>query len=147
VATLTPVPAGGAPARAAKPGVDVKSSLRKKELYIQKRAGSGGAADSVSAQAGVRADSAGGVPMTALPSAMVTAAVAPALRALAGKGAPPQVECFEQRQPPDSVKRIITLDARALADSLRLGTLTRRGDTLAAINGRLTAVRVQCPER
>jgi hypothetical protein len=76
---------------------------------------------------------------------MAGASIAP--RALAATAAPPQVQCFEQRQPPDSAKRIITIDARALADSVRVGTLTVRGDTISSANGRLTAVRVQCPER
>jgi hypothetical protein len=56
--------------------------------------------------------------------------------------------CFVQREPADSASRIIRLSAAALADSIRLETLVLRGggDTLAAVNGRFTAVRVRCPE-
>ncbi|MGH7653936.1 MAG: zf-HC2 domain-containing protein [Gemmatimonadaceae bacterium] len=55
--------------------------------------------------------------------------------------------CFVQREPVDSASRIIRLSAAALADSIRLETLVLRGggDTLAAVNGRFTAVRVRCP--
>ena len=56
-----------------------------------------------------------------------------------------QPSCFEQREPPDSASRIIRLNAAALADSIRLETLVLRGDTLAAVNGRFTAIRVPCP--
>jgi hypothetical protein len=56
-----------------------------------------------------------------------------------------QPSCFEQREPPDSASRVIRLNAAALADSIRLETLVLRGDTLAAVNGRLRAVRVPCP--
>jgi hypothetical protein len=59
-----------------------------------------------------------------------------------------QPSCFVQREPADSASRIIRLSAAALADSIRLETLVLRGggDTLAAVNGRFTAVRVRCPE-
>jgi hypothetical protein len=57
-----------------------------------------------------------------------------------------QPYCFEQREPRDSATRIIRLDAGALADSIRLERLTLRGDTLAAVHGRLIAVRVRCPQ-
>lgn len=59
-----------------------------------------------------------------------------------------QASCFAQREPADSAGRIIRLSAAALADSIRLETLVLRGggDTLAAVNGRFTAVRVRCPE-
>jgi Putative zinc-finger len=53
--------------------------------------------------------------------------------------------CFSQRAPADSALRLIKLDAAALADSIRLEKLTLRGDTLAAVNGRLMAVAVRCP--
>jgi anti-sigma factor RsiW len=115
----------------------VKSSAQQKELDAKKPAYLPGANDAASAQGGV-------------PAGVAGASISPrplATRALAATAAPPQFQCFEQRQPPDSAKRIITLDAHALADSVRLGTLTIHGDTLAAANGRLTAVRVQCPER
>jgi hypothetical protein len=56
-----------------------------------------------------------------------------------------QPSCFEQREPPDSVAHMIRLNASALADSIRLETLVLRGDTLAAVNGRLRAIRVPCP--
>ena len=57
--------------------------------------------------------------------------------------------CFAQREPAepaDSAARIIRLSAAALEDSIRLETLVLRGDTLAAVHGRFTAVRVPCPE-
>jgi hypothetical protein len=53
--------------------------------------------------------------------------------------------CWLQLQPPDSAKRIIRLEPGALDDSIRLERLTVRGDTLAAVRGRLTAVRAPCP--
>jgi hypothetical protein len=56
-----------------------------------------------------------------------------------------QPSCFEQREPADSAARVIRLTAAALADSVRLETLVLRGDTLAAVNGRLRAIRVPCP--
>jgi hypothetical protein len=56
----------------------------------------------------------------------------------------PQPVCFEQREPPDSVPHLIRLNVAALADSIRLETLVLRGDTLAAVNGPLRAVRVSC---
>jgi hypothetical protein len=55
------------------------------------------------------------------------------------------VYCFEQREPRDSARWIIRLDSGALADSIRLERLARRGDTLAAVNGRLIAISVRCP--
>jgi hypothetical protein len=53
--------------------------------------------------------------------------------------------CFSQREPGDSAGRLILLDRDALADSVRLEKLTQRGDTIAAVNGRLRAVRAPCP--
>jgi hypothetical protein len=55
------------------------------------------------------------------------------------------LRCFLQRAPADSVLHLIKLDAAALADSIRLDKLTLRGDTLTAVNGRLTAVAIRCP--
>ncbi|MFI5233163.1 MAG: anti-sigma factor family protein [Gemmatimonadales bacterium] len=57
-----------------------------------------------------------------------------------------QPSCFSQREPADSAARIIRLSAAALDDSIRLETLVLRGDTLAAVHGRFTAVRVRCPQ-
>lgn len=54
--------------------------------------------------------------------------------------------CFAQRVPADTAARIIRLSAGALEDSIRLETLVLRGDTLAAVHGRFTAIRVPCPE-
>ncbi|HEY2850650.1 MAG TPA: hypothetical protein VGI97_12285 [Gemmatimonadaceae bacterium] len=56
--------------------------------------------------------------------------------------------CFEQLEPRDSSAPMIRLSAAALADSIRLETLVLRGggDTLAAVHGPFTAVRVRCPE-
>ena len=85
-------------------------------------------------------------------AAGVRAANAP-MAALAQSFAPEkltrlQPSCFVQREPADSASRIIRLSAAALADSIRLETLVLRGggDTLAAVTGRFTAVRVRCPE-
>jgi hypothetical protein len=73
-------------------------------------------------------------------------AAAPAAQSLATENfVRRQPSCFEQREPPDSASRMIRLNAAALADSIRLETLTLRGDTLAAVNGRLRAIRVPCP--
>jgi hypothetical protein len=73
-------------------------------------------------------------------------AAAPAAQSLATeKFTRLQPSCFEQREPPDSASRVIRLNAVALADSIRLETLVLRGDTLAAVNGRLRAIRVPCP--
>ncbi len=127
-----PAPAPALRAAAADSIAKIRSSLQQKDLDEKKPADVVGANDAASAQGVV-------------PAGMAGASIAP--RAQAARAAPPQFQCFEQRQPPDSAKRIITLDARALADSVRLGTFTIRGDTLAATKGRLTAVRVQCPER
>jgi anti-sigma factor RsiW len=132
-----PAPAPALGAARADSIAKVKSSPSLKELDTKKPAYLAGANDAASAQG-------------AVPAGMAGASIAPrplAPRALAERATRPQFQCFEQRQPPDSAKRVITLDARALADSVRLGTLTIHGDTLAAANGRLTAVRVQCPER
>lgn len=130
--TDSPAPAPARPAVAADSIAGPKSSLQRKELGSTNQVYLAGAKEAVSAQGVVPAGTGG-------------ASIAP--RALAARAALPQAQCFEQRQPPDSAKRIITIDARALADSVRLGTLTIRGDTISAANGRLTAVRVQCPER
>ncbi len=56
-----------------------------------------------------------------------------------------QPVCFSQREPRDSAGHLILLDRDALADSIRLEKLTQRGDTIAAVNGRLRAVRAPCP--
>ncbi|HEV8409228.1 MAG TPA: hypothetical protein VGQ30_01885 [Gemmatimonadaceae bacterium] len=53
--------------------------------------------------------------------------------------------CFSQREPRDSAGHLILLDRDALADSVRLEKLTQHGDTIAAVNGRLRAVRAPCP--
>jgi hypothetical protein len=55
-----------------------------------------------------------------------------------------QPSCFDQHEPPDSAAHTIRLSAAALADSIRLEIFVLRGDTLAAVNGRLRAVRVPC---
>jgi hypothetical protein len=59
-----------------------------------------------------------------------------------------QPSCFEQREPLDtSAHIVIRLSAAALADSIRLERMALRGsDTLVAVNGTLTAVRVPCPQ-
>ncbi len=82
------------------------------------------------------------------PAAPVPAAAGGSARAQGiamEKSAAPALRCFVQRAPADSASRIIRLDAAALADSIRLERLTLRGDTLAAVNGKLIAVLVRCP--
>jgi len=54
-------------------------------------------------------------------------------------------QCWQQLQPPDSARHLIRLEPGALGDSIRLERLSVRGDTLAAVHGRLTALRVPCP--
>ena len=53
--------------------------------------------------------------------------------------------CFETRQPADSAVRVLKLPAAALADSLKLGVLQLRGDSLLRAR-RLFAIAVRCPE-
>lgn len=90
-------------------------------------------------------------PMTALAQSPAKAAAAPA--PAAAQFAPQRLtrlpnSCFEQLEPRDSAAPMIRLSAVALADSIRLETLVLRGggDTLAAVHGPFTAVRVRCPE-
>jgi hypothetical protein len=156
-----------APVLEAEPGVagnapvsESRSSFSKKALDIPKQTDAFRDKDAASALGELRANmaaaaaAAGAAAGAGRRAAFTTPAVSPS----PVFGAPPapgqalekttrlQPYCFEQRQPRDSATRIIRLDSGALADSIRLERLTLRGDTLAAVHGRLTAVRVRCPQ-
>jgi hypothetical protein len=150
-----------APVRKAEPGVaanapasESKSSVYQKELDIPKQTDALRDKDAASALGELRANTAAAaagagrraafVPPAAAPSPVYGAAAAQGHALEKTTRLPPS--CFVQREPRDSAMRIIRLDAGALADSIRLERLTLRGDTLAAVHGRLTAVRVRCPE-
>ena len=75
-----------------------------------------------------------------LASALKVRAAAKATRS-SGAGS----RCFETRQPADSAVRVLKLPAAALADSLKLGVLQLRGDSLLRAR-RLFAMAVRCPE-
>jgi hypothetical protein len=64
----------------------------------------------------------------------------------AAKAAALPLRCFESRQPTDSAKRILRLSVAALADSVRLGALLERGDSLFDRSRRIVALSVRCPE-
>lgn len=146
---LKPEAGGGSNA----PRAEIKSTIVKKELYVEKQpdvlrdkdtAPAVGESRANAAAAGTAA--AAGRRDALAPSAQAPVPQAPAAQGLAlEKTTRLQPSCFEQREPRDSAMRIIRLDAVALDDSIRLERLTLRGDTLAAVNGRLTAVRVRCP--
>jgi len=70
------------------------------------------------------------------------AAAAP-LRAAAN--AAPALRCFLWSQPADSTSKILKISAAALADSIRLGVWTTRGDSLLAASRRLVARSTPCP--
>lgn len=108
--------------------------LHKEELSVAKQRDARSAEDAAAA------------PAASAPSTQSAALGASAARAqAAGKTTRLQPLCFERRLNRDSAARIIRLDAASLADSIRLERLTLTGDTLAAVNGSLTAVRVRCP--
>ncbi len=107
-----------------------------------KLAGAGAAAGNANAAGGERR--AANAPMAAMVQSLPQPAPA-APSAATEKFTRLQPSCFDQREPPDSASRIIRLSAAALDDSIRLETLVLRGDTLAAVNGRLRAIRVPCP--
>jgi hypothetical protein len=71
---------------------------------------------------------------------------APSAAQNAAKAAAPLLRCFELRQPTDSTKRILKLSAGALADSVRLGTLLERSDSLFDSSRRFVARSVRCTE-
>ena len=127
---------------------DIRSTMLRKELYKAKSIDSIRAKVTVSALGGARADTMGAgrraapTAAAAPPAARATQAQAQAFERVTRL----RPSCFLQREPLDSATRIIRLDAVALADSIRLERLTLRGDTLTAVNGRLIAVRVPCPE-
>jgi hypothetical protein len=150
-----------APALKAEPGVagnasvfESRSSYSKEELYVPKQADALRDKDAASALGGLRANTAAAAAAAGRRAAFTTPAASPS-PVFDAPPAPGQAlekttrlppYCFVQREPRDSATRIIRLDAGALADSIRLERLTLRGDTLAAVHGRLTAVRVQCPQ-
>jgi hypothetical protein len=163
-------PAANAPVAAVAPQpeqkkklADSKSTVQKQELDIVKQkeatrdkdvaaaagelrstavtaAGSAGAASNLASPAR-RADAA----PAAAPAPSQAARAAKAQNFVADQVIVPAVRCYLQRAPADSASRVIRLDAAALADSIRLEKLTLRGDTLAAVNGKLIAVLVRCP--
>jgi len=135
-----------------------RSTVYQKELDISKQTDVLRDKDAASALGELRANTAAATAAAAAGAGRRAAFVPPAAAPSPGYGAaaaqgqalekttrlPPS--CFVQREPRDSAMRIIRLDAGALADSIRLERLTLRGDTLAAVHGRLTAVRVRCPQ-
>ncbi len=166
-------PSKAAPTLANAPAVKEESNSKKKDLYIKKQidaqpeltrdkdamiaSGAGVSAGRAAPSAGAPAAALGGAARANASIADARAgepqppAAAPSLalqserRTFSAKAAAPSPNCFEQREPPDSAMRIIRLDAGQLADSVRLERLTLRGDTLAAVHGRLRAVRAPCP--
>jgi hypothetical protein len=154
-----------APVRKAEPAVaanapasESKSSVYQKELDIQKQTDALRDKDAASALGELRANTAAAAAAAAAGAGRRAAFTTPAATPSPGYGAAAAQgqalekttrlpsSCFAQREPRDSAMRIIRLDAGALADSIRLERLTLRGDTLAAVHGRLTAVRVRCPQ-
>ncbi len=134
-----------------------KSSVSKKELVAEKQDSALRDKDVATRLAEARPSAAasvatGGVERRADAAANAAARPAAAPAAMnfsqAEKTTRLSLSCFEQRVPPargDSANRIIRLAAAALDDSIRFEKLTLRGDTLAAVNGPLIAVRVRCP--
>ncbi|HEX7546565.1 MAG TPA: hypothetical protein VF368_07540 [Gemmatimonadaceae bacterium] len=137
-----------AQATAKAPAADITSTIHNKELDISKQSDSLHDRVASSAPRGERADAA---------ASGSRVAPAPAPPRPAAGGTPMQAQafakttrlrssCFLRLEPRDSATRVIRLDAVALADSIRLERLTLRGDTLSAVHGSLTAIRVPCPE-
>jgi hypothetical protein len=154
-----PVIASVPPPTPAAPVISLKSSIVKKELADSKQktlADKDIAAPAPAPATEARADAATGGAAANLSSAR-RAAAAPAAPAPLQQGALSAQNfaaqkttrlpslCFSQREPRDSVGRIIRLDRDALDDSIRLEKLTQHGDTLAAVAGPLRAVRAPCP--
>jgi hypothetical protein len=153
------IPSAPAPAPAP-PVVASKSNHTKKELVNSKQKTALADKDLNAPAAESRADAAtggAGANVAAARRAAAPAAPAPAapsplqqgtLKAQAfaeQKTTRLRPVCFSQFEPRDSAGHVILLDRDALADSVRLEKLTQRGDTLAAVNGRLRAVRAPCP--
>lgn len=144
------------PSAAANVAAAKKLQDRKSELAEPKPAEAALDKDVAAATGDLRANAAraANAPMAAARSSVQSSARGAPAAAPAAQGFAPerltrlQPSCFAQREPADSAARIIRLSAAALADSIRLETLVLRGggDTLAAVNGRFTAVRVRCPE-
>ena len=153
-----PVPVS-APAAAeqapAQKRVELKSNLQPKELDAVKKQ-TENSRDKAAASSLADANAVGSVnrpaaSAPAAPSAAGGAALSQPLASQRASAAKAEAKvaaapsCFEQREPADSAKRIIRLDAAALSDSIRLEKLTLSGDTLAAVNAKLKAIRVRCP--
>jgi anti-sigma factor RsiW len=155
--TTEPAPASNLPASG------IKNTFLKKELDKSKQHDTAHPKVAASALGGARADAAvaagaarpvanAAAPVAAPPPAEVVPAAAPppAARAMQAQAAEKVTRllpsCFLQPSSRDSAPRMIRLDAVALADSIRLDRLTLRGDTLFAVHGSLTAIRVPCPE-
>ena len=138
------------------PSTGKKSTSLEKELDVSKLRDTMHTKGAVSALGGERADAAGaaGAVRRIAPAAALAAAPAaappPVARAMQAQGLEKVTRlrptCFLQRQTRDSSARMIRLDAVALADSIRLERLTLHGDTLSAVHGSLTAIRVPCPK-
>lgn len=152
---IRPSAAPAAHAQVAKVAPAAKATRETPALESAKPAGAALDKDLAAAPAAERRAVNAPMAASAQPSAQVAgaAAPAPAPQAAAQNFAPSRLtrlpmSCFEQLEPRDSTARMIRLSAAALADSIRLETLVLRGggDTLAAVNGGFTAVRVRCPE-
>lgn len=136
-------------AQVAKVAPAAKAARETPALESAKPAGAVLDKDMAAVSSGVRAKAAGASRDEA---AAAAPAPAPAPPAAATNFAPSRLtrlpmSCFQQLEPRDSTARVIRLSAAALEDSIRLETLVLRGggDTLAAVNGGFTAVRVRCP--
>lgn len=147
-ATNAPAPPPALKPEQKKKLADSKSTVQKQELDLAKQnepARDKDAASNVVAERVRRADAAPAAAPAPAPVAAAAAGAAKAQSFAAERAALPAVRCYSQRATADSASRIIRLDAAALADSVRLEKLTVRGDTLAAVNGKLIAILVRCP--
>jgi hypothetical protein len=163
VIPLAPAPTP-APPPAPAPHIVPKSNIVKKELDESKQkialadkdrnapatesradAATGGAGANTADMAARRAAAAPAAALPAAPAPIQQGALKKAQAFAEEKTTRVQPVCFSQREPRDSSGRLILLDRDALADSIRLEKLTQRGDTIAAVNGRLRAVRAPCP--
>jgi hypothetical protein len=153
-----------APPPASTPHIIAKSNIIKKELDEQKQkvtladkdrnapatesrvdAATGGAAANTADMARARRAAAPAAAMPPAPAPAQQGALKKAQAFAEEKTTRVQPICFLQREPRDSAGHLILLDRDALADSIRLEKLIQHGDTLAAVNGRLRAVRAPCP--
>ena len=63
----------------------------------------------------------------------------------AAVSAAPALRCFTWSQPGDSASRILRISPAALADSVRLGVWSTRGDSVLSASRRLVALSRPCP--